>query len=178
MPEQRQEERHEPQRGELHDERRGAAVEPRAVLVERLGARKAAVAALERRDGRIALCRLATFAALVATGVAAFGLHRVGAAWIAAPVATFLVLLTVHDRALRALARGRRAVAFHEMALARLDEKWAGTGDQGERYASDDHPFARDLDLFGKGSLFELLCTTRTRPGADTLARWLQIGRA
>jgi hypothetical protein len=173
MPEQRHEERHEPPRGELHDERPVAGVEPRAVLVERLGARKAAVAALERRDGRIALCRLATFAALVATGVAALGLHRFDAAWMAAPAAAFLVLLAVHDRALRALARARRAATFHETALARLDEKWAGTGDQGERYASDDHPFARDLDLFGKGSLFELLCTTRTRPGADALARWL-----
>ncbi len=173
MPEQRHEERHDSPRGEFHDERRVAGGEPRALLRERLGARKAAVAGLERRDGRIALCRLATFAALIATGVAALGLHRIDAGWMAAPAAAFLVLLAVHDRALRALARARRAAAFHETALARLDEKWAGTGDQGERYASDDHPFARDLDLFGKGSLFELLCTTRTRPGADALARWL-----
>ena len=35
------------------------------------------------------------------------------------------------------------------------------------------HPCARDLDLFGRGSIFELLCTARTRAGEETLARWL-----
>jgi len=35
------------------------------------------------------------------------------------------------------------------------------------------NPYAQDLDLFGKGSLFELLCTARTYIGEDTLARWL-----
>jgi hypothetical protein len=36
-----------------------------------------------------------------------------------------------------------------------------------------DHPYAADLDLFGEGSLFELLCSARTRAGEQTLARWL-----
>ena len=38
----------------------------------------------------------------------------------------------------------------------------------------DGHPFARDLDLFGPGSLFELLNTTRTDVGEETLADWLR----
>ena len=36
------------------------------------------------------------------------------------------------------------------------------------------HPNAADLDLFGNGSVFELLCTARTRGGEDTLAAWLK----
>ncbi|MBI2435122.1 MAG: DNA mismatch repair protein MutS, partial [Candidatus Hydrogenedentes bacterium] len=36
-----------------------------------------------------------------------------------------------------------------------------------------DHPCAADLDLFGQGSLFQLLSLARTRVGAATLARWL-----
>jgi MutS domain V len=147
--------------------------DPRAVLSERLAARRDRVASLERRDARIALGRLAAFGALVAVGVAALVLHRLSAAWLAAPAAAFLALVVAHDRALASLARARRAVAFHEAALTRLDGRWSGTGDDGARYASDDHPYARDLDVFGKGSLFELLCTARTRPGADALARWL-----
>ena len=35
------------------------------------------------------------------------------------------------------------------------------------------HPYARDLDLFGRASVFELLCTARTRAGEETLAQWL-----
>ena len=36
------------------------------------------------------------------------------------------------------------------------------------------HPYARDLDLFGPASLFELLNTTRTEIGELTLADWLR----
>jgi hypothetical protein len=163
--------RHE-QRDELTEER-VSPHDPRAVLEDRRAARQATAAGLERRDARIALARLGAFAALLAVGVAALWLHRASPAWLALPGGGFLALVLLHDRTLRALARVRRAIAFHEAGLARLDERWAGTGDGGERYASDDHPYARDLDLFGKGSLFELLCTARTRPGADALAGWL-----
>jgi DNA mismatch repair ATPase MutS len=43
----------------------------------------------------------------------------------------------------------------------------------GERFLEEDHPYAADLDIFGEASLFERLCTARTRAGEDTLARWL-----
>ena len=59
------------------------------------------------------------------------------------------------------------------MGLARLDGNWAGTGVTGERFLEPSHPCARDLDLFGRGSIFELLCTARTRAGEEALARWL-----
>ncbi|HEV2248095.1 MAG TPA: DNA mismatch repair protein MutS, partial [Terriglobia bacterium] len=57
--------------------------------------------------------------------------------------------------------------------LARLENRWMGTGESGERFLDPSHPYARDLDLFGQGSLFELLCTTRTSTGEATLSRWL-----
>jgi len=57
--------------------------------------------------------------------------------------------------------------------LARLENHWMGTGETGERYRDPSHVYEEDLDIFGKGSLFELLCTARTRSGEDTLARWL-----
>jgi MutS domain V len=57
--------------------------------------------------------------------------------------------------------------------VARLEDRWAGTGITGERFLEPSHPCARDLDLFGRASVFELLCTARTRAGEDTLARWL-----
>ena len=147
--------------------------EPRPVLEERRERRRAAVRSLERRDARIALGRLVAFAAVVAVGVSAVVLHRLDAFWIVLPSAAFAGLAIAHDRSLRALARARRAVLFHEAALRRLGEDWRGTGDGGDRYAIAEHPYALDLDLFGKGSLFELLCVARTRGGADALARWL-----
>jgi len=147
--------------------------DPRAILGARLLQRRAAVAGWERRDARIAFLRLVAFAAVAAVAVLSLALHRLSAWWLLAPGASFLALVVWHDRTLRGLARARRAVAFHEEGLARLDGSWAGRGDGGERYGSDDHPYAKDLDLFGKGSVYELLCTARTRPGADLLAAWL-----
>jgi hypothetical protein len=48
-----------------------------------------------------------------------------------------------------------------------------GAGETGERFQEASHSFSRDLDLFGEGSLFQLLCTARTRAGQETLANWL-----
>ncbi len=43
----------------------------------------------------------------------------------------------------------------------------------GDSFLDLNHPYAADLDLFGRGSLFERLCTARTRAGEETLAAWL-----
>ena len=59
--------------------------------------------------------------------------------------------------------------------MARLDGTWAGTGPDGARFL-EGHPYARDLDLFGPGSLFQLLDTARTEIGEETLADWLREG--
>ena len=67
----------------------------------------------------------------------------------------------------------QRAEGYYERAIARIEDRWAGTGEAGERFRDSAHPYAEDLDLFGKGSLFELLSTARTRGGENTLARWL-----
>ncbi|HET9598130.1 MAG TPA: DNA mismatch repair protein MutS, partial [Anaeromyxobacteraceae bacterium] len=112
--------------------------DPRSVLEARRGDRAAAVAALERRDARIALGRLVAFALLAAAAIAAFS-GALPWASVLVPGAAFLALLAVHDRALQRLARARRAVAFCDAALARLDERWAGTGDAGDRYAAEGH---------------------------------------
>ena len=67
----------------------------------------------------------------------------------------------------------RRAVDFYTLALDRLAGKWIGTGIAGDRHLPEEHLYARDLDLFGRGSLFELLCRARTLVGEETLAAWL-----
>jgi len=92
------------------------------------------------------------------------------------PFLLFVALVIVHDRVLRRLAKHERITAFYARGLQRIEDQWAGTGETGERFFDPGHPYARDLDLFGKGSLFELLCTARTRAGEETLARWLLDG--
>ena len=89
------------------------------------------------------------------------------------PLLIFIGLIVAHDRVIRRLAKYVRVTNFYARGLARVEDQWAGTGETGERFFEPAHPYARDLDLFGKGSLFELLCTARTRAGEETLAGWL-----
>ena len=85
----------------------------------------------------------------------------------------FIWLARRHDRVIRARQAALRGIAFYERGLARLEDRWVGTGEPGDRFRDDAHVYANDLDLFGPGSLFELLSLARTRTGEDTLARWL-----
>jgi hypothetical protein len=89
------------------------------------------------------------------------------------PVVAFAVVAVVHEAVARRRRVAERAVAFYDRGLARLEDRWAGRGELGTRFLNEAHPYAADLDLFGRASLFELLCTARTRAGQETLARWL-----
>jgi hypothetical protein len=117
--------------------------------------------------------RLATgIAALVVTGFS-IGTSMISPWWLAAPVAIFVVLAIVLHRLDEEREAATRGVAYYERAIGRIEDRWIGTGSQGERFRDSKHVYADDLDLFGRGSLFELLSTARTGAGERTLAEWL-----
>jgi len=88
-------------------------------------------------------------------------------------IVAIIVTFVLHERTLARLRRSQRLMRFCEQAMARLEDRWPGTGASGERFLDNAHLYARDLDLFGSGSLFELLSICRTRSGEETLAHWL-----
>jgi hypothetical protein len=146
--------------------------EPREEYRRRLEARRAAAERLARRHIALGNTRLAAASAVVLLWLA-LASHLTSLLWLAAPAAAFFVLALVHERVLRARRCCERAAEFYERGLARLDDRWRGAGEGGERFSDPQHPYAEDLDLFGKGSLFELLSTARLQTGEETLARWL-----
>jgi len=93
--------------------------------------------------------------------------------WLALPVVAFVVQMLLHDRVVDALEAARRKCEHYETGLSRLDDDFSGHGPDGARYLNPEHDYAADLDLFGSGSLFQLLNASRTRLGKDRLARWL-----
>ena len=93
--------------------------------------------------------------------------------WVLLPLAFLVFFAITHERVIRTIRINARRIVFYERGLARLANKWMGTGETGDRFSDPSHPYARDLDIFGAGSLFELLCTARTRAGEETLAHWL-----
>jgi MutS domain V len=93
--------------------------------------------------------------------------------WLGIPLVLFLILVVAHARVVERMERANRAVLFYERGLERLEDRWSGKGETGDRFRNPAHIYEDDLDIFGKGSLFELLSTARTRAGEDTLAGWL-----
>jgi hypothetical protein len=93
--------------------------------------------------------------------------------WLCLPLCVFIYLVIYHGRIRRARARAQRVAAFYKHGLARIEDRWMGIGERGEVYADVHHVYSADLDLFGNGSLFQLLCIARTRMGEDMLAKWL-----
>jgi len=148
-------------------------VNPLAEYQSRLAARQAVAERDDKLFRRVGNARLLTALAGVILAFFVFGETVFSPWWLAAPAALFAVLVVLHARIVERLERAKRAVKFYELGLARLENHWMGQGEPGERFRNPAHVYAEDLDLFGKGSLFELLCTARTRAGEDTLARWL-----
>jgi DNA mismatch repair ATPase MutS len=79
----------------------------------------------------------------------------------------------VYAKSRRTGYRARRLKRFYTRAVARLEGDWPGSGDSGEEFNAPGHVYARDLNLFGEGSLFELLSISRTGVGRHGLARYL-----
>lgn len=150
---------------------------PAAEYAARRADRRQAHAALLVRDARHAYARLVVFGlgALLAWAIVARGMHPSA---LLLPVAAFVLLVKRHDTVIRQRDAAARAIVFYERGIARLEDRWAGGGEPGDRFGSDDHLYAEDLDLFGRGSLFELLSIARTRAGEETLADWLKTPAA
>jgi hypothetical protein len=142
----------------------------------RQAARRATLDTLSSTDARLSHARLATFALGVLLMLLAWN-GVVSMWWLLAPVAVFVWLLRRHAQVLRARTLALRGVAFYDRGLARVEDRWVGTGEPGDRFLDEAHVYANDLDLFGRGSLFELLSLARTRNGETMLARWL-VARA
>ena len=148
------------------------AATPREEYQRRESRHQEGVAAAARLEEKVSQGRLGLALVAAVIGWLAFA-GRLSPWWLVAPAAAFAVLLVLHARVRRRRLRAERGAAFYRRGLARLAGQWAGAGSTGARFGDPHHPYAGDLDLFGEGSLFELLCAARTSMGEETLAVWL-----
>jgi hypothetical protein len=158
---------------ETNGEQDAAPGDIREIYDERLGERRRAYEKWTHLDRRVADARMVVAAAGFVLVILILPHWAIGYGWPGLALGLFVVLVLVHEPIRRMADRTRRAVEFYTKGLARLDERWAGTGVTGDEFLNVDHPYAADLDVFGRGSLFERLCTARTRAGEETLAAWL-----
>jgi MutS domain V len=147
--------------------------DPRSEYSRRLGTYLQIVDAKNRLHIQVGNFKLAVVAAGLV--LAWFCLHKesLPSYWVLVPVVVYLALAFFHNQILRARSRAQSAAAFYRRGIARIDDRWAGTGQSGDRFRNPEHVYADDLDLFGRGCLFELLSTARLPMGENQLAIWL-----
>lgn len=87
----------------------------------------------------------------------------------------FLMLIFYHSKLEEKQASLKDSLSVLKEYLARFDDGWKSFPVDGARYLSNDFLEARDLDLFGKNSLYQYICTASTVWGQDQLARWLSL---
>jgi len=133
------------------------------------------VAALDRAHLRISNSRLLVAGIGVVLVWPAFVRGTISPFWPFAAALGFGALVVVHARLLNRAERARRAEAWYGRGLDRLAGRWVGRARNGARFL-EGHRYARDLDLFGRASLFELVNTVNTEIGEETLAAWLCTG--
>jgi MutS domain V len=139
----------------------------------RLKLREAKVAQLAQLHEHIGTGRLLLGGVTLLVAWAVLFERALAPVWLLVPVAAFAALVLYHSSVRRKRLRAKRAATYYRHGIARIEDRWIGVGQRGERFGAIEHIYAADLDLFGKGSLFELLSVARTRMGEETLASWL-----
>lgn len=105
-----------------------------------------------------------------------------GPRWtVLVPMVLFVALGVWMGRVSRQLSTARRAAEMYRLGIARIEDRWVGLQQRevpGELSAEVRAKlaaslYASDLDIVGRGGIFELLCRARTRMGEELLLTWL-----
>lgn len=88
-------------------------------------------------------------------------------------ILVFIAVLVIHNRVKKLLKRFQILIKVHSDNLKRIDGGWKEFSDTGEEFLNNEHPYALDLNVFGRKSLFQLINQTHTFLGRDRLAKLL-----
>jgi hypothetical protein len=129
-----------------------------------------------RRSAVVARLRLTTFLLGAVLLVVAYRVQSPLALGGAVTFLTGFAALVFRHARIEARAEWQDALRIvNERAVARIERRWDLLPPAGPPADADlaHHPYAVDLDLFGRASLFQLLGPAATALGAGVLARWL-----
>jgi ABC-type multidrug transport system fused ATPase/permease subunit len=153
----------------------GTNTSPAEVYRERAARFERECDAETRRWNRVANIRLFTF--LVAAASIGWGVWQsIPLFWVGGIVllAVFFGLVVYHNIIGKQRQRHEELWKINVEAGHRLARKWDALPLRHMVRADADEPYAADLDIFGRASLFQLLETVSTHVGEATLGQWLR----
>jgi hypothetical protein len=127
---------------------------------------------VERRIAMLSTVRLVAFAVAALFGWAAWydDLPLIYGPVAAAGLVAFLVAVYLHRTPHERLPRVTALVRLHREAAARLTGDWDALPDDGARYLDAGVPHLGELQVFGRGSLYQLVCRASLPWARDRLA--------
>lgn len=129
---------------------------------------------LNKRYNIISWSRAGAFLAGVGLVYWLMKIMPVGAIFVGAvALVAFLYLLKVHAETSSKREHVRRKLDLLEEEQKILNWDWLER-DAGDHWKNPEHNFSYDLDLFGRGSLFQYLHRHGTSLGGSRLAAWMQ----
>jgi len=141
----------------------------------RHGLAEAAAGATAARARRLSDARLVVFAVGLVFSLWIMKAQPQAWGWLGLPVVAFVGLVLAHGRARRAATLAAATRDVQAASLRRQTGAWEGHGPTGEGLLAPEPPplYAVDLNLFGDGSLFQLVATAGSPLGLRVLASWL-----
>lgn len=88
----------------------------------------------------------------------------------------FIFLVSCYNQLKKKLDYEKAQKKVVEGYLHRLGKEWMDFKEDGTAYINQEEPRIKDLDLLGKGSLFQYICTSHTPYGKQLLAHDLTYG--
>lgn len=130
------------------------------------------ISARNKESNTLGIIKLLLFALAVLSILA---LYRT---WFSVPlllcsgilILIFIAACIKHDHILETIAYNKELRRIAEKNLRRITGEWTSFEDTGEEYADPEHPYAMDLDIVGKNSLFQYINNTNTYYGRKQLA--------
>ena len=75
-----------------------------------------------------------------------------------------------HEKLKNKINYSKGIISINQRNLDRITGAWSGFADTGSEFVNHDHPYASDLDIVGKKSVFQFLNTTNTWHGRQRFA--------
>lgn len=147
----------------------------RAEYETRVNQFRGELVALDRTGGRLANLRTVTFLGFVGLGFAV-GFDKIprwGLLGSLACLAGYIALAVIHAGVLRREDFAKMRLSLNERGILRLQGRWHDFPSTGEGRVPEGHLYGGDLDITGRGSLFQRLDDTGTAAGEQRLLDWL-----
>lgn len=77
-------------------------------------------------------------------------------------IGIFIYLVIKHNKVINNKKYSAIMEEINNISIKRLDGNWKDITDCGEEFIDENHNYTNDLDIFGKGSLFQLINCTNT----------------